>query len=258
MQRLQGKVAIVTGSGTGLGRETAIVYAEAGAKVVVADIRAAEGEQTVATIRETGGEAAFVQTDVSDSTSVAALVAQAEQQFGAVHVMTANAGILGTATGKTVADLTEEEFWRVIAVNFGGVFNSFKHAIPAIQRAGGGAMTATGSLGGHRAARNLSAYGTSKAAIAQLVRILALELSPTIRVNEVAPGGMMTEMLAHQAEERGEAPAGTSARPAGATFVEPRDVALLHLFLVSDDAASVNGQTIFADGGRSVVMAAAV
>ena len=119
-------------------------------------------------------------------------------------------------------------------------------------------MTATGSLGGHRAARTLSAYGSSKAAITALVRTLALELYPTIRVNEVAPGGMPTEMLAHQAEERGAEPTGVSARPPGATLVEAADVARVHLFLVSDEGASVNGQTVFADAGRSIVMAPAV
>jgi NAD(P)-dependent dehydrogenase (short-subunit alcohol dehydrogenase family) len=258
MNRLEGKVAIVTGSGTGLGREIALVYAAEGARVVVADIRTEEGEQLAASIRDTGGEALFVRTDVSSSDEVAELVAAAERAYGALHIMTANAGILGTATGKTFADQTLEEFWRVITVNFGGVVNAFKYATPAILRAGGGAMTATGSLAGHRAMRTLSAYSTSKSAIAALVRTLALELHPAIRVNEVAPGGMPTEMIAHQAEERGEEIGAVSARPPGASLVEARDVALAHLFLVSDDGASVNGQTLFTDGGRSVVMAASV
>jgi NAD(P)-dependent dehydrogenase (short-subunit alcohol dehydrogenase family) len=258
MKRLEDKVAIVTGSGTGLGREIALLYAQEGARVAVADIREQDGEQTVAMIRAAGGEGLFVKTDVGESRQVAELVAATEREYGALHIMTANAGILGTATGKPFTELTDDEFWRVININFGGVFLSFKHAVPAIQRAGGGAMTATGSLGGHRAARNLSAYVCSKAAVAALVRSLALDLHPTIRVNEVAPGGMQTDMLAHQDEERGSAPAGTSARPAGATFVEPADVARVHLFLVSSEAESINGQTVFADGGRSVVMASSV
>jgi NAD(P)-dependent dehydrogenase (short-subunit alcohol dehydrogenase family) len=258
MKQLEGKVAIVTGAGTGLGREIAIAYAEAGARLVLGDLRETDADETVSIIRSAGGEALFVKTDVSNSTEVKELVAVAEREHGALHIMTANAGILGHATGHSITDLTDEEFWRVITVNFGGVFNSFKHAIPAIQRAGGGAMTATGSLSGHRATKKAAAYEASKAAIAALVRSLALDLHPTIRVNEVAPGGMKTSMLAHQDEERGDAEAGVSLRPAGATFVEPRDVARVHLFLVSDAAASINGQTVFTDGGRSIVMAASV
>lgn len=258
MGRLEGKTAIVTGAGSGLGREIALLYAEEGAQVVVADVREADGEQTTTAIREAGGEALFVKTDVTSSPQVEELVAAAERAYGALHIMTANAGMLGTASGKRFGKVTDEELQRVFDVNFGGVFLSFKHAVPAIQRAGGGAMTATGSLGGHRASKGFAAYGPAKAAVAALVRSLALELQPAIRVNEVAPGAMMTDFLKHQGEDKGLDASETPQMPAGVTLVEPRDVARLHLFLVSDDAAAVNGQTVFADGGCSVVMAASV
>jgi NAD(P)-dependent dehydrogenase (short-subunit alcohol dehydrogenase family) len=258
MGRIEGKTAIVTGGGSGLGREIAQLYAEEGARVVVADVREADGEQTVNAIREAGGTALFVKTDVTSSTAVEELVAAAEGEFGALHIMTANAGMLGTASGKRFGKVTDEELERVFDVNFRGVFLSFKHAAPAIQRAGGGAMTATGSLGGHRAQKGFAAYGAAKAAVAALVRGLALELQPAIRVNEVSPGAMLTDLLKHHGEDRGIDPSETSQMPEGVTLVAPRDVARVHLFLVSDEAAAVNGQTIFADGGCSVVMAASV
>jgi NAD(P)-dependent dehydrogenase (short-subunit alcohol dehydrogenase family) len=257
MIRLEGKVAIVTGGGTGLGRQIALAYAQAGAKVVVGDIREGDGEQTVAEVRASGGDARFVKTDVSVSAEVEELVATAEREYGALHIMTANAGMLGAATGKSFPKVTEDEFWQIVNVNFGGTFLSFKHAVPAILRAGGGAMTATGSLGGHRATRGNSAYGPSKAAVAALVRALALDLYPTIRVNEVSPAAMNTDFLEHYGEDRGLEP-GTMPKLSGITTVDPRDVARVHLFLVSDEAAAINGQTVFADSGCSIVMSPSV
>ena len=149
MGRLDGKVAIVTGAATGLGRETAVLYAEEGAKVVVADVRRDEAQATVGRIRAAGGEATFIATDVSDRDAVRALVEATEEHHGGLHVMTANAGILGRGAGKSLEDITEEEIEQTMAVNFGGVARCFKYAIPLIRRSGGGAMTATASLSAH-------------------------------------------------------------------------------------------------------------
>src|ERR1700761_1270566 len=121
MGRLEGKVAIVTGGSTGLGRETAALYAEEGARVVGADIREAAAQETIDRIRAAGSEALFVSADVSSAGDVRAMIDAAEEHFGALHIMTANAGIMGRAAGKSVEQITEEEFAEVMAVNFWGV-----------------------------------------------------------------------------------------------------------------------------------------
>jgi NAD(P)-dependent dehydrogenase (short-subunit alcohol dehydrogenase family) len=257
--RLEGKVAIVTGGGTGIGRATAQLYAQEGAKVVVADIRAEDAEETMRSIRDSGGEATFVSADVSRGSDVEGLVGQTEELYGALHVVTANAGILGRASMTPLVDLSEEDVEQVMGVNFWGVWRSFKHAIPLVRRSGGGSFTATASVAAVRGYAGLSSYCASKAAVCGLVRSLALELAGEIRVNAVAPGGVATEIQRHTAEETGKpyvSPASGKTEDAAPWYriADPSELAHAHLWLASDDSSFVTGQTLVVDGGRATVV----
>ena len=258
MERLSGKVAIVTGGGTGIGREISRLYAEEGAKVVVADIRPDDGEQTTKLIVDAGGDAVFVPTDVSKTDDVQNLVAAAKERYGALHVMTANAGILGRGHNKSLVDLPEDEIDQIMSVNFGGVVRAFKYAIPAILESGGGAMTATASLSAHRGYAKFPAYCASKGAVVAFVRSVAADLLPDIRVNAVSPGTVATEIAVHMAEESGREFVPPPSAGAGEPYTRPahpRELAQAHLFLVSDDASFITGQALIVDNGRSAIPA---
>jgi NAD(P)-dependent dehydrogenase (short-subunit alcohol dehydrogenase family) len=257
--RLSGKVAIVTGAATGLGRETAILYAEEGAQVVVADFREPEGQATVERILSAGGDSFFVRADVSSRDDVKALVEATEARYGALHIMTANAGILGPSMGKRLGEISEEEIEEVMAVNFWGVCHSLKYAIDPIRRAGGGAMTVTSSIASHFGYRDLPAYTASKHAVIGLMRSLAADVGPEIRVNAVSAGSMVTEIRTHAVQARlagsESLPGGSPTSDAGAKSSrfrgDPRQVAFAHLFLVSDEASFISGQALLVDGGRT-------
>jgi NAD(P)-dependent dehydrogenase (short-subunit alcohol dehydrogenase family) len=250
--RLDGKVAIVTGAATGIGQATAILYAEEGARVVVSDIRAAEGEAVAGAICAAGGDAIFVRTDVAKSDDLERLVSTAESHFHRLDILTANAGVLGRRPWTPLHETLQEDFEQVIAINLYGVANAFKFAIPALLRADGGALTATASLSAHRGVRGLDAYSASKAAVTGLVRSLTAQYSPGIRINAVSPGAVATELAAHTAEFNAQSEV-TWPERSHVAIAEARDIAYAHLFLASSEAAFVMGQVLRVDGGRSVL-----
>jgi NAD(P)-dependent dehydrogenase (short-subunit alcohol dehydrogenase family) len=243
-------VALVTGAATGIGRATAMLYAQEGATVVVVDVRGEQGRETVAGIHAAGGRGLFVRADVADSDDVAAAVATAVREFGRLDIATANAGILGRNAYALLPELAQADFEQVVEVNFYGAVHTFRHAIPALLGAGGGALTATSSVLASRGAREgFYAYTASKAAIEGIVRPLAVQYAGRIRVNAVAPGAVDTEMPRHTAELEGRTEV---VWPDRAAITSAHDIALVHLFLASDEARAITGQVIVAAGARGV------
>ncbi|ADI26827.1 SDR family NAD(P)-dependent oxidoreductase [Geobacillus sp. C56-T3] len=245
--RLQGKAAIVTGGASGIGRATAIRFAEEGAKVAVSDINEEGGEETVHLIREKGGEAIFVQTDVADSKQVSRLVQTAVDVFGGLHILFNNAGIGHSEVRST--DLSEEEWDRVIDVNLKGVFLGIKYAVPALKASGGGAIVNTASLLGLKGKKYQAAYNASKAGVILLTQNAALEYGKfNIRVNAIAPGVIDTNIITPWKQDERKWPIISKANALG-RIGTPEEVANAVMFLASDEASFITGAILSVDGG---------
>lgn len=252
--RLKDKVAIITGAGSGLGRASAILFAKEGAKVVVAEIVREGGEETVRRVRETGGDATFVQVDVSKAADCEKMVKAAIEKYGKLDIMFNNAGFLG-AVGP-LARITEEQWNQVFAVNVTGVFLGTKYAIPEMLQRGGGAIVNTASVGGIIPTRFGAPYCTTKAAVIQLTKATALDYAGrNIRANCILPGVMETNFLNKMGgPERIEQYKQIAIRsePIG-RFSQPEEVAQVALFLASDEASFVTGSAVAVDGGMLLV-----
>jgi 3-oxoacyl-[acyl-carrier protein] reductase len=247
---LNGKVALVTGGASGIGRATAARFVAEGAKVVVAD-RNLDGAELVA--KELGDDAVAAGVDVTEAAEIAAAVALAESTFGKLDVLSCNAGFTGYPVHAIDAD--PDEFDKIFAVNVKGVWLCARAAIPALRRAGGGAITITGSVMGERTRPGFGAYASSKAAANHLARTLALELAPDqIRVNALAPVATDTPMLplflGRGDPEKARA-AFIGSIPLG-RLAEARDIADAAVFLASDAARFLTGVVLPVDGGRSI------
>jgi NAD(P)-dependent dehydrogenase (short-subunit alcohol dehydrogenase family) len=244
---LTGKSAIVTGGANGIGRATALRFAMEGARVMVADHDTLNGEETVRHIRKNGGEALFLETDVTVSKQVKELVEYTSSQFGSLNIMFNNAGIGNSEVRST--DLTEEEWDRVMDINLKGVFLGIKHSVPEMIKAGGGVIINTSSLLGLKGQKYMSAYNASKAGVIRLTQNAALEYGKfNIRVNGIAPGVIDTKIIDGWKQNERKWPIISRANALG-RIGTPEEVANAVLFLASDEASFITGTTLSVDGG---------
>jgi NAD(P)-dependent dehydrogenase (short-subunit alcohol dehydrogenase family) len=251
MNGIQDGVAIVSGASSGIGRATAARFATEGARVVVADVDVEGGEETVSQIEADGGEAVFVEADVTDEADVGAMVETAVETFGGLDFAFNNAGIEG-ATAST--DEQPMDNWnRVIDINLEGVFLGLRAEIPAMLEDGGGAIVSTASVAGLFGFPNLSPYVASKHGVIGLTKTAAVEFSGEgVRVNAVCPGVIDTPMVARAKEEDPETMEATMAATPIGRLGQPDEIASAVVWLCSDDASFVTGESLVVDGGFSV------
>lgn len=247
MSRLVGKVVLVSGATTGIGKVSAEVFAREGAKVVLTG-RRAEGEAVAAAIRRDGGTATFVQTDVTDEAAVRRAVETTIQTYGSLHVLFNNAGGSSNADGK-VTEASLDEFWRVIKLDLFGTFLCCRFAIPEIIRAGGGAVINNASMVGIKGELNRDAYTAAKGGVIALTRSMAAEfVREKVRVNAIAPGAVKTERILAMIEANPAAKKAVEIQPLG--LIEPMEIAQLAVFLASDESRSITGEVFPISGGR--------
>jgi NAD(P)-dependent dehydrogenase (short-subunit alcohol dehydrogenase family) len=246
--RVDGKVALVTGAGSGIGRATALVFAREGAKVVVADVVVDGGEETVRQIKAAGGEAIFVKADMAKAAEVEAMVQKAVTTYGRLDCAHNNAGIEG-ATGRT-ADYREEDWDRVIRVNLTGVWFCMKYEISQMLKQGGGAIVNTASDAGLLGVPQMPAYVASKHGVVGLTKTAALEYAKSgIRVNAVCPGVIKTPMVERITGQRaGRAERMAAVEPVG-RMGKPEEIAEAVVWLCSEAASFVTGLPMSVDGG---------
>jgi NAD(P)-dependent dehydrogenase (short-subunit alcohol dehydrogenase family) len=248
--RLPGKIAIITGAGSGIGHEAAVLFAAEGATVIVADRDGAAAQRVSDEIMAAGGRAEAQVVDVSHEAGLKAMIEAVPQRHGRLDILVNNAGF---GFAGTVVNTSEEDWDALMAVNVKGVFFGCKHAIPIMSRQGGGVIVNTASAVAAVGITNRAAYVASKGAVASLTRAMAMDhVAEGIRINAVAPGTIETPYFAEIFARSNDAPAlraALEARQAMNRLGKPGEIARAMLFLVSDESSFCTGTTLFADGG---------
>ena len=247
MLKFAGKVALVTGAASGIGRASALAFAREGAKVVVADVDVAGGEETVKLIRQGDGEALFFRTDVTTADQVSSLVKKTVAHYGRLDCAHNNAGVLGVPAA--LAECTEEAWDRIVNVNLRSVWLCMKHEIPAMIERGGGAIVNTASVAGLVGVRGLSPYAATKHGVVGLTKTAALDyVKRGIRVNAICPGLVRTPLVENYTQKNSAVEEQLLMfQPAG-RLAAPEEVASAVIWLCSDEASFVTGTAMTIDG----------
>lgn len=250
MGKLEGKVALITGAASGIGRATALLFSREGAKVAVADCAPQGGQETVRMIKEAGGEAAFVEVDVSKAADVERMVKTVVDRYGRIDILHNNAAIQGPFG--FVTDTSEEDWDSTISINLKGVFLVSKYVIPVMVNQGGGAIINMASTAGIVGIPFTPVYCAAKGGVIQLTKAMALaHVTQNIRVNCVCPGGTLTPMMegwlpADSAEREGFFQGMPGGRP-----IQPEEIARTVLFLACDDSSPAVGSVVVVDLGHT-------
>lgn len=248
-ERFAGKVVLVTGGSSGIGRASALLFAREGAKVVVADVSVEGGEETVSKIEASGGEAIFVKTDVSNANEVRSLIKTTINTYGALHCAFNNAGIEGLTS--STAACTEENWDRIININLKGVWLCMKYEIPYMRQQGSGVILNMASIAGVSSRlQRFPAYTASKHAVIGLTKTAAVEYAKSgIRINALCPGFIYTPMVETQIQKNLELKQLVTAHVPMGRFGTIEEIAEVAVWMCSDTSAFVTGHAMVADGG---------